>query len=253
MRQVRSADGLVRSGGDSTADLDRRGRIFGLFFLGTFVFSIPGALLYGPVLKANYVLGVGADHRVSLGAFLEILTALCNIATAVVLYPVGKRVSRSVSLGYVASRTLESTLILVGAIGLLSVVTMRHAFRTGTGADAATYAAVGRSLVAIHDWTFLIGPTFCASMTGILVGYLMYRSGLVPRPWAVLGLVGGALCFVGATVRLFTTNGHTSAVTTLLTVPEIVWELFLGIYCTFKGFRASAALDDPSLRAKTTS
>ena len=251
MRQA--PDRLPRPAGDRTEDLDRRGRIFGLFFIGTFVFSIPAVLIYGPVLKANYVLGAGADHRVSLGAFLEILTAICNIATAVVLYPIAKRVSQSVSLGYVASRTLESTLIVVGAISLLSVVTMRHAFGTATGGDAATYAAVGRSLVAIHDWTFLIGPTFCAGVgTGILVGYLMYRSGLVPRPWAVFGLVAGSVCLVGATARLFTTNGHTSTVTTMLAVPEIVWELFLGIYCTFKGFRASATLDDPTLRATTT-
>jgi hypothetical protein len=252
MRQA--PDGLPRPAGDRTEDLDRRGRIFGLFFIGTFVFSIPAVFIYGPVLKAHYVLGPGADSRVALAAFSEILLAICGIATAVVLYPIAKRVSQSVSLGYVASRTLESTVIVVGAISLLSVVTMRHAFGSVATADAATFDTVGRSLVAIHDWTFLIGPAFCAGVgNGILGGYLMYRSGLVPRPWAVLGLVGGTLCFIASTARLFTTNGHTTALTGLLTAPEIVWEAFLGIYCTFKGFRASPILDDRPLAARASS
>ncbi len=222
----------------------RTALIAGLFFIGTFVFSIPGALLYGPVLKAQYVLGSGADHQVSLGALLEILTAICNIGTAVVLFSVVKLQSEKVALGYVASRIVESTVILVGAIGLLSVVTLRHVVATSAGADTATYVALGRSLVALHDWTFLIGPTFGAGFgNGILLGYLMYRSGLVPRPWAVLGLVGGALCLVGATARLFTTTGHTTTLTSLLVAPEIVWEAFLCIYLTFHGFRRSPILD----------
>jgi hypothetical protein len=212
-------------------------------FIGTFVFSIPAALLYGPVLKAQYVLGAGADHQVSLGAFLEILTAICNIGTAVVLFSVVKYQSEKVGLGYVASRVVESTVIVVGAISLLSIVTLGHAFGAAGGADASVFVPLGRSLVAFHDWTFLIGPTFGAGFgNGILLGYLMYRSGLVPRPWAVLGLVGGALCFAAATARLFTMNGHTSTVTSLLIVPEIVWEGFLAIYLTFWGFRDSPVL-----------
>ncbi|HEY7280685.1 MAG TPA: DUF4386 domain-containing protein [Actinomycetota bacterium] len=213
----------------------RRSLIFGLFFMGTFVFSIPAVLIYGPVFKAHYVIGPGADHRVAIAALFEILTAICNIATAVVLFPLAKRQSESVSLGYVASRTLESTLIVVGAISLLSIVTLRHVF-AGGGADA-TFVTAGRSLVAFHDWTFLIGPTFCAGVgNGILLGYLMYRSGLVPRPWAVLGLVGGSLCLIGAIGRLFTSTGHTTTVMSLLVAPEIVWEAFIAIYCTFHGF-----------------
>jgi len=220
----------------------RTSLIAGLFFIGTFVFSIPAIAIYGPVLKANYVLGTGADHRVALGALFEILTAICNIGTAVVLFPILKRVNEKVSLGYVASRTLESTIIVVGVISLLSIVTMRHAF-INVGGAGATFGPIGRSLLAVHDWTFLIGPTFCAGFgTGILLGYLMYRSGLVPRPWAVLGMVGGSLCFISAVARLFTSNGHVTTVTAVLAAPEIVWEAFLCIYLTFKGFKDAPVL-----------
>ena len=105
---------------------------------------------------------------------------------------------------------------------------------------------IGRSLVAFHDWTFLIGPTFGAGFgNDILLVYLMYRSGLVPRPWAVLGIVGGSLCFVAATARLFTINGHATPLTSLLVAPEVVREGFLAIYLTFKGFTRSPILDRP--------
>src|SRR5215475_13223301 len=109
---------------------DRRtARIVGWLFIGTFAFSIPGYLLYGPVLDhPGYVLGGGHDTRIMLGAFLEILTAICNIGTAVALYPVARRYSHRVGLGYVATRILESTIIVAGIVSILSVVTLRQQF-----------------------------------------------------------------------------------------------------------------------------
>jgi hypothetical protein len=99
--------------------------------------------------------------------------------------------------------------------------------------------------VAIHDWTFLLGPAFCAGLgNGLLVGYLMYRSQLVPRRMVVAGLVGGALALVTATAVLFGAWNQTGGVSFLLTAPEIVWEAFLGIYLTFWGFRPGVATLD---------
>ena len=178
--------------------LQKPGRIAGLWFIGTFVFSIPAALLYEPVLNAaDYILGEGLDARISLGALLEVLLAIANIATAVVFFPVLKRVNEAVALGYVASRTIESGIIVTGLISLMSLVTLRNNV-TGTSGDTASLDIAGQTLVALHDWTFLLGPQFCAGFgNGILLGYLMYRSGLVPRGMALLGLIGGPLAFIG--------------------------------------------------------
>ncbi len=228
-------------------DSRRTARLAGIWFILTFVFSIPaGLFLYADVLdKIDYVVGPGADARIQLGAFLEILTAIANIATAVVLYPILKRQSESISLGYVAIRVVESTLIVVGLISLLSVVTLRQDFAETVGGDSALYIGLGKALVAIHDGTFLLGPAFCAGLgNGIMLGYLMYASGLVPRPMAVLGMVGGTLAFATATAVLFGAYEQTSGPSFLLTLPEIVWEAFLGIYLTFWGFRPSPILDD---------
>jgi hypothetical protein len=103
------------------------------------------------------------------------------IGTAVVLWPIVRRQSETLALSYVASRVVESVVIVVGLVSLLSVVTLREDF-AGSGADAGTLTVAGKSLVAIHDWTFLLGPGFCVDVNGLLLlGYLFYRSGLVPR------------------------------------------------------------------------
>ncbi len=221
----------------------RTARIAGLWFIGTFVFSIPALLLYDPVLNdANYILGSGFDTRISLGALLEVLLAIANIATAVVLFPILRRVNEAVSLGYVALRTVESTIIIMGLISLMSVVTLRDDL-AGTGVDPGSLKLAGQSLVAFHDWTFLLGPQFCAGFgNGLLLGYLMYKSELVPPRVALLGLIGGPLAFFGGVLALFGVLDQPSAGLFVMTIPEIAWEVFLAIYLTWKGFRPSPVL-----------
>jgi hypothetical protein len=215
--------------------------VTGVLFVVTFVTSIPALLLYDPVLNdVDYILGAGADTRVELGAFLEVILAIANIATAVVLFPLLKRHSEAVSLGYVASRILESTVIVVGLISLLAVVTLRQDVG-GVGAEADSLVNIGRSLVALHDWTFLIGPGFLAGFgNGLLLGYLMYASGLVPRRMALFGLIGGPLVSASGIAVLFGAYEQTSVWSFLCTIPEIIWEFSLAVYLIAKGFRPDA-------------
>jgi hypothetical protein len=98
----------------------------------------------------------------------------------------------------------------------------------------------GRSLVALHGRSFLFGPgLFAGVANGLLLGYLMYRSGLVPRQMAIVGLIGGSLLAVAFVCVLFDVFEAGSPLQAVLTLPEFVWELFLGIYLTFKGFKPS--------------
>ena len=223
--------------------------VAGALFVITFIASIPAALfLYSPVLDhANYIVGAGADSRIALGAFLEMILIVANIGTAVVLFPILKRQNEGLALGYVAARIVESTFIGIGIVSLLAIVTLRQ--DVGGAGGAGSLVPVGRSLVAIHDWTFLLGPGWVVGWgNGLVLGYLMYRSQLVPRAWCWLGLIGGPLLFIAGTAVMFAGNNPSSglnSVKSVLSIPEIAWELFLGIYCTWKGFRP----ESPILRA----
>jgi hypothetical protein len=216
--------------------------VTGVLFLITFITSIPAAfVLYPPVLNdPTYIVGAGADMGVKLGALLEVILVVANIGTAVVLYPLVKRQNHIVALGYVTARVIEGAMIAVGILSLLSVVTLRQGFAGGAGADAASLVPIGSALVAVHDWTFLLGPGFLAPLgNGILLGYLMYRSGLVPRGMALLGLIGGPLLIVAFVAVLFGVFAQVSLPAAIATIPEFLWELSLGIYLTVKGFQPS--------------
>src|ERR1700759_2956741 len=103
--------------------------IAGVFWLVTFVASIPALFLYSPVLNhAQYVLGAGTDTRIAVGALLEVILAIAGIGTAVTMFPILKRQNESIALGFVASRVRVSTVIVIGLISVLAVVTLRKDF-----------------------------------------------------------------------------------------------------------------------------
>jgi len=213
----------------------------GILFVLTLVFAIPGVLAYGPVLNdPAYVLGPGAGNSVSLGAFFEILTVIANIATAMVLFPLLRRQNETLALSYVAARFIEAALIVVGMLSLLAVETLRQ---DGAGADPGSLLVASQSLVAVHDWTFLLGPGFMSGLgNGLLLGYLMYRSGLLSRRLSIFGIVGGPLVMASGIAVLFGVIEAGSTAQGVATILEIVWEIgILGLVLIFKGFQPAAA------------
>ena len=215
-------------------------RVFGVLFLITFITSIPAYFFYVPVLDdPRYILGAGADTRVSLGTFLELLLIVANIGTAVVPYPILRRQNEILALGYVTARIVECTFILVGLLSLLTVVTLRQE-AAAAGGDGGSLVALGESFVALHEWTRQLGPGFVVGVgNGLILGYLMYTSRLVPRGLAVLGLIGGPLIFLtGVAVLLGVLEK--GGVWQVAVIPEFFWELSLGIWPIVRGFNPSA-------------
>ena len=224
-------------------------RVTGVLFLITYITSIPALFVfYAPVLKdPSYITGAGPDTSVLFGAFLEVLLIIANIGSAVAVFPVLKRQNEVLALGFVTARIVESAFIAVGILSLVTVVTLRQ---EAAGADAASLTLIGQALVALHDWTFLLGPGFVVGVgNGLILGYLMYRTGLVPRPMAMLGLIAGALLCASGIAMLFGVLELGSAAHTLAGMPEFFWELSLGIYLTVKGFRPAAVASEPARTA----
>jgi hypothetical protein len=214
----------------------RAARIFGVLFLLTFVTSIGALALFQSVLDdpAGYIAGDGKDTQIYLGAFLEFLLVLANVGTAVVLYPIVRRQNEFLAIAYVGARIVESVFIAAGIVFVLGVVTLRQ--------DSPDAADLAVSLAALKDWTFLLGPGMVVPFgNGLILGYLMYKSGLVPPRMAWLGLIGGPLLLLGNLGVLFDVWDQTGLVSVLV-VPEFVWELFLGIYAAVWGFRKSSPI-----------
>jgi len=227
------------------------GRWVGLLFLVTYATSIPALLLFGPVLHdAYYVTGAGSDTQIQFAALLELILIVANIGSAVVLYPLVRRRFPAGALGFVAARITESAFIGIGILSVLSVVSLRASASEGTALPI-----VAAALVAVKDWSFQFGPGFVVPIgNGMLLGWMMYRSGMVPRRLAMIGLLGGPVLFAASTGILFGVLDKGDPLYAIAVAPEFIWELALGVYLTVTGGRVArlAGRDAESAAAPNT-
>ena len=227
------------------SSLRKSSLIAGMLYLLTFV-SIPTFALYRSVHESNYILGNGSDTPVIFGGILEIIVALAGIATAVVLYPVLRKQNESFALGLVASRILEASTIFIGVAFLLSVITLRQ---NGGGADAL---GTSHALIALYDRIFLLGQSFLPAVNDLLLGFLLYKSRLVPRALSMIGMVGAVPLVAGYIAVLFGLIGRNSPLAGLAALLVALFEFSLGIYLVVKGFKTSPITDDLSEIEKTS-
>jgi hypothetical protein len=227
----------------ATMELQRTGRIFGWLFIGTFVTSIPARLLFVNGLGASwsnvrFVPGDTSEASLKLGAVLEFGLIVTQIGTALVIYRLVRQHSETVSIGYVGARIMESVFAAIGIISIMSIVNVAESLESATGADATALTVTGNSLARTYDWAFQWGPGLVAGIgNGLMLGYLMYRSGLVPRRMAMIGLVGGPVLILSHVLILCEVYKNGEGPSGLLTLPEAAWEISLGVYCAWKGFR----------------
>lgn len=210
----------------------------GVLYLITFV-SIPTLALYKPVKDhvGTFVLGAGSDTGVLWGALSEVIVGLAGIGTALVLYPVTKRVSQTAALGLVTARLLETSLIFVGVISMLSIIRLRTDVAGTAGVDSTSLVTTGHSLVAVYNWTFLLSQSLMPVACDMLLSYVLYRSGLVPRILPVIAFVGAPLLLASDIAVFFGAYAQLSPLAALAALPVAAFELSLGLWLVIKGFK----------------
>lgn len=205
---------------------DRRLALWaGIFYLLTFVTSIPALALKTPLLE-----GRGETDLAAWGLVLEITLAFSCIATAIVLLPITRRVSEVLAFGFVASRILEASAIFAGVLPVMGLIAL--------GSDDPAAPA----LVELHDAAFLLGPAFMASINALLLGTIMLHGRLVPRVIPIIGLVGGPLLLLssyGVVLGLWEQTGPVGAIAAL---PIALWEFSLGVWLIARGVRITPAV-----------
>src|SRR5450631_1599728 len=216
--------------------------VAGIFYVITFV-SMPTLVLYSSVKGKDFIISSGSNTGALLGCFLEVIVALAGIGTAVTLYPVVKRQNAGMALGFVASRTLEATMIFTGVASILSLVTLHQSLGTATGANAASLITIGASHVATYNWAFTLGQSLMPGINALLLGTLLYRSGLVPRVLPVIGLIGAPLHITAVVLTMFGVIDRIGSVALIAALPIAVWEFSLGVYLVVKGFKPCPITD----------
>ena len=229
----------------------RTARVAGVLYLLTFV-SIPTLGLYKPVKDhvGTFVLGAGSDTGVMWGALSEVVVGVAGIGTAVVLFPVLKRQSETAALAIVTARLLETTLIFVGVTNLLTVLTLRNDVAGTAGTDSTSLVTTGHTLVAVYTWTFLLSQSLMPVVVDLLLGYLLYRSGLVPRILPMIAFVGAPLLLASDLAVFFGVYENVSLLALVAALPVAVFEFSFGVYLVVKGFKPSSPLfQQPSIDA----
>lgn len=187
---------------------------------------------------ASWMIGTGSDAGVRLGLTLDMVNAMAAIGTAVALFTVLRRVHEGLILGFVTTRLLEAAIIAAGVASAFAAVTLRTP--GATGAEAAMLISTGDALIGLRDWTFVLGPGLMPAFNALLLGTILFRSGLVPRWIPALGLIGGPLLLSSTIGMMLGINELGSAWSGIATAPIFVWELSVGLWMMIKGFRSPA-------------
>src|SRR6266536_2125724 len=180
---------------------------------------------------------MGSTRKTALvaGSFY-LITFIASIPAVLLLGPVLHNPDYIVSAG-ADTRVLWGCFLDV--VNALAVVTLRQDLAGATGADTATLLTTGKSLVAVRDWTFLLGPSLMAALNALLLGSLLYRSRLVPRIIPTMGLIGAPLLLAATTATLFGQIERLSVWSGIATLPVAAWELSVGVWMVVKGFKPS--------------
>jgi len=223
-------------------DSNRKNEILvGVLFILAAVTAIIGLALYQPILyDPDYIINGSANEtQVIWGAFCELILAFSVIGISIMMYPILNKENESLAIGYVCFRLLEATIIIIGIISLLSVVTLNQEFAKSVNPNVISFLTAGKLLVTVHNWTFLFGPNLALGPSTLMMSYLLYKSKLVPRFIYVLGLGGGSLILACALLVMFGVFPQISVWGGLFAIPVFLYEMILAVWLIGKGFNSS--------------
>lgn len=238
--------------GDQSMNTHRRAAVIvGILFIFASVSAILAVLFFQPILAGPDFLvnGAASKNQVILGVLMELVLVGTAIGTAIGLFPVLRPYGERIALAHLCFRFLEAIAITIGIVAVLSLVTMSQEFVAAVAPDASAYHVAGNLLLAIKNWTFILGPHLLLGVNTLMYSALLYKSKLVPRPLAILGLTGATLVPIAALLELFGVIGMWSVWVGLLAAPIGVYEMILAVWLIVKGFNPAASAFKPATTA----
>ncbi len=224
----------------STAIVEKKiARIAGVLFIIATLASILSSGFLASINSPNYLTDVSASgNSVMVGVLLVVVSAITSASIAISLYPVLKRHDKRLALGAIGLRLVEGALYVVGAIGLVSLLTLSQEFvSAGASQTSSHFQTLGLSLLSQYHWvSFGAAPLFFG--VGALLYYVIFhQTKLVPRWLSNWGIAGAVLCIVASSLVIFSVIGASSAVQVVLILPIAVQEMALAVWLIVKGFR----------------
>jgi hypothetical protein len=211
----------------------------GVFFIVAAISSIAGLKLYDPILASEDFLITGSSHynQVISGAICELILSVSAVGTGIMLYPYMKRYNESSAIGYLGFRLLEVVFIVIGIICILTTLSISQSYNSGIITDKMYAQSFGKAFIAAHDWTFIIGPNFMLAVNTFIYSYVFFKTELVPKKLAALGITASFLIMIAAICEMFGLFKQISFWGILLALPIAAYEIILAIRLISKGFK----------------
>jgi hypothetical protein len=215
--------------------------IVGVLFIIATAVSILGQIMLPPIINAPEYLRIISENenKVITGVLLYFINSAAVVAISVMLFPIFRKQNETLALGYVASRIIESILVIACSVIILSLLTLSRQYGGAASQEDYAFHALGASMLSISDWAWLVGVEIVFSLTAFILNVLLYQTKLVPRFISVWGLVGAVLMFAEGLLRLFGL-GSTSVVSMTFWIPIALNEMVLAVWLIGKGFDSSA-------------
>lgn len=209
-------------------------RIVGVLFIIATVTAILSLVFLGSTLDApGYLTTVSEnENQVIISVMLWLILAVSVTGIGVTMFPILKKYNESLALGYVGIRLIETIFIIVGSMSLLTLLTVSQEYVAGT-LDASYFQPLGTFLLALGDWSWIIGTMIFLGLGGLPLNYLLYQSKLIPRWLSIWGLIGAALVLLYGLLGLFDLDPS------FLAAPIAVQEMVFAVWLIVKGFNPS--------------
>lgn len=216
----------------------RNARILGIFYIIAALSSIIAVVLYGPVLSEQWQMTVanGSETKVLIGVLNDLLLVVTAVGTSIMLFPYVRLWNEHLALGYLCFRFMEAVFIAIGILSILGLLRLSTYYSTAGLANAASLEPIGLLLQDIYRWTAMLGPNLMLGINTSLYSYLLYRTGYVPKPIAIFGMLTAVMVFVAGLLQIFGIIGPYSAVKGLVALPVGVYEMTLAVWLIVKGF-----------------
>ncbi|OCA89318.1 DUF4386 domain-containing protein [Pseudobacillus wudalianchiensis] len=215
------------------------GIIIGILYIAAAATSVIAVIFYQPVLSDQWYMSVanGFQTKVLIGVINDFLLVVTAIGTAVMLFPYIRRWNEHIALGYLCFRFMEAVFISIGLVSILGLLHISKYYEAGSLASEENLFAIGLVLQAFHRWTSMLGPNLMLGLNTIMYSYLLFRTGLVPKPLALFGMATAVLVFIAGLLEMFGVVEPFSTAKGLIALPVGVYEMSLAVWLIVKGFQ----------------
>jgi hypothetical protein len=244
-RRHRGSPALLREGTVMT-DRVTAAAVGTLFLVATIAGGIGLWLQESVVGGDDYLTAASAyPDRLATGVLLQLVMAVAVVAIAVVIYPVLRHGTERLAMAYVVARTIEAVAYVVGATGVLALITISEKYVAAQ--DGSAYAALGQLVTAERDWSgHAILDVAVFTVGALVLNAAFYRSHLVPYWLSVWGMAGAVAYLASGVLVLYGLEPLTTP-QILLEAPLGLQEIALALWLILKGFtprHGTSAPDD---------